>query len=849
MRVDATCVTIKSRSTLFQFKRKRRTSAAPSDSEEKAVSVIEDSGLFSEAFYVSHNPGARRSKLSPVRHYIRYGYKRNLEVHPEFSLLGYFAKYPSVRSFVNTKRRSALEHYVKIGKKAGLSLPSPSESPIWQCSRGHIELPDADILVQRMAGISYFYRFAFKRKEWSDDEPFLEAAIRDLCSRPAGLHSADRPDVSIIVPVYGQTQFLLNCLDSLASQTSRYSAEILIVDDASPGKWKTECLDEIPWIRLVRLDHNKGFVGACNFGASLARGRYFVLLNSDVRVARSWLDELVDSFALFPNAGLVGSKLFFGNGSLQEAGGYYHADGSGGNRGYRQKPGHPKFSYAREVDYCSGASIAVTSELWKGVGGFEEAYAPAYYEDGDLAFKVREIGREVWFQPMSRVLHYDGFSHHSQVKAGQMAANREIFVSRWGPRLAGHKDRGQGYQPPRAGSRGRVLIIDSNTPRPKNDSGSFMTERIMFALQALGFDIAFAPVHLRHDPEHTQALQRRGVQCLYTPFVSSFADVWEKCGAFDYIFVFRVENAMTVIPEVRRKDLSSRIIYHTVDLHYVRMQRESEVLNQRNLLFAAERTKTRELACVHSSDCAIVHTEAERQAICNEIGGRNILTFTYIADLVPATAGFDDRKSILFLGGYKHPPNVDAVLYLARDIWPLVVEEMSDPGMRLLVVGAEPPSTIRALDGASISIEGWVEDLRPSFEGARIFVAPLRYGSGVKGKIVQALAHGTPVVATSIAAEGFDFVHGRDALIADNPGDFASCIARLYRDKDLWLKLQEAGYKIVAERFSSKRGMELCEEALTIADRTWLRREEMRRRQFIESGVDNANLKEIAPGQ
>jgi len=216
----------------------------------------------------------------------------------------------------------------------------------------------------------------------------LSSGAPDFGSAISALNQADRvlaspakhqaPAVSIVIPVHGQLAYTLNCLAGLFAHRSSASAEIIMVDDASPDG-SVKLLPDIHGITVVRRKANAGFIASCAAGAAKARGGIIVLLNNDTRVLPGWLDALVASFADFPRAGLVGSKLLYPDGTLQECGGIVWREGTAWNYGRGDDPNRPQYTFAREVDFVSGASIAVPAKLWRELGGFDRHFAPAYY--------------------------------------------------------------------------------------------------------------------------------------------------------------------------------------------------------------------------------------------------------------------------------------------------------------------------------------------------------------------------------------------------------------------------------------------------------------------------------------
>ncbi|MCW2665407.1 MAG: glycosyl transferase family 2, partial [Frankiales bacterium] len=312
---------------------------------------------------------------------------------------------------------------------------------------------------------------------------------------PTRLLTSDEPVVSILNPVHGKWDYTARCLAALALDLPEVAYEVIVVDDESPDD-TVERLRAVAGVRTVVLEENVGFVKACNAGIRAARGRYVLLLNNDTEPEPGWLDALVGTAEQDPLVGVVGAKLVYGDGRLQEAGGIIWSDGDGWNYGRLGDPDDPAYGFVREVDYCSGAALLVRTSLLEALGGgLDERYAPAYYEDTDLCFAARERGYKVVYQPASVVVHHEGISHGTDVGGTGIkryqAINREKFLDRWAGALADqHPHDAALVRLARSrGRRGRVLVIDHHVPTYDRDSGSVRMWALLRLLRAEGYDV------------------------------------------------------------------------------------------------------------------------------------------------------------------------------------------------------------------------------------------------------------------------------------------------------------------------------------------------------------------------
>jgi GT2 family glycosyltransferase/glycosyltransferase involved in cell wall biosynthesis len=688
------------------------------------------------------------------------------------------------------------------------SLPDPADP--------YERRVDDPVIRAAQRGEAFFDRFGLRQ-----ETPDIAGALALLASMPNALaHAGDAPDISIVIPVYGQIAYTLNCLHSLFTHHSRFSAEVIVVDDASPDG-SGALLAQLPQLRMLRQETNGGFITSCNIGAQAARGTWLVMLNNDTRVVDGWLDALIGSFARFPKAGLVGSKMLYPDGSLQEAGGIIWRDGGAWNYGRNDDPNRPHYSYARQVDYISGCSIAIRRDTWTTLGGFDPRYAPAYCEDADLCLRVADSGQQVWFQPQSRVVHYEGKTSgtdlSTNVKSYQVLNTKKLFL-RWRGRLAAHRPNGQApYAEKSRGIKMRMLVIDATTPTPDQDAGSLQTVLGLQACRALGYGTVFMPQdNFLFQPGYTTDLQAEGIECTYAPYdldAEAYLRIYGHL--FDVILVYRVTVLERTLAKIREHAPQAALLFHVADLHFLRMERQAALDGDAALAREADALRVRELAAVRAADCTITHSRVEAAMLAELVPGAPVATWPLMSKTYGTTKGFAERRDVLFLGGYRHPPNVDAVRYFTAEILPKL--RRAEKRLRLIAAGANPTAEVAALAGAEVEVTGQIPDLQDVMDRARVFVCPLRVGAGVKGKIMTALAYGIPVVTTSVGIEGSGLEPGVHVLLADDAKSFARQTLRLYRDPELWQRLSDAGQVVMQGEYSPERGAGFLSAAIEAA--------------------------------
>lgn len=619
------------------------------------------------------------------------------------------------------------------------------------------------------------------------------------------------PRVSIIVPVHNNFALTYHCIASIAFSYNKTSYEVILADDCSTDDTCT-AEDIIGNLVISRNKENLRFLRNCNRASDLANGEYIVFLNNDTEVTSFWLDELVAILDSDPQCGLTGSKLINQDGSLQEAGGIVWKDGNPWNVGRNGNPIAPEFNYVRHVDYLTGAAMCIRKDLWVDVGKFSEEFAPCYFEDTDLAFKVRKAGKRTIYTPFSQVIHFEGKSHGSDITKGlkkHQVVNQKTFGTKWFKafrdngvasfeNLMIEKDRNVEH---------RVLVLDYATPQPDKDAGSYAAIQEIKMLQALGCKITFVPENLAHFGSYTLDLQRMGVEVLYAPFYTSIADVFtQRLAEMDAVYLTRYVVAEKYIDTIRANS-DAQIIFNNADLHFLRKMRATLAGDvDEEKMQEALATRDAELDVCRKADAVLSYTHTEHAVITSHICETDKLHLTpWVLQEKDEGPAFEQRSGIAFLGSYNHPPNREALEYLVTELMPLLLAVR--PEIVLSVYGSNMPEEYDKYECENVRLVGFAKNLDKVFHDHRIFVAPLKSGAGIKGKVLEAIAYGTPCVLSQMAVEGTGLSHGISSLVADSPESWVNAVVKLYDDKSLWSKFAENQKIIAADKYSFQHGV------------------------------------------
>ncbi len=560
------------------------------------------------------------------------------------------------------------------------------------------------------------------------------------------LPRSNSPLVSIIIPVYNQLNYTLRCLKAIASNLSdTVPVEIILVNDCSTDDTQN-ILNSITPLTLIENRVNRGFIYSCNHGASFATGKYLYFLNNDTEIRPNCIESLVEVLAQ-PQVGAVGSKLVYPQGSLQEAGGIVWEDANAWNYGRHNNPAAPEYNYLRPVDYCSGASLMVLKAAFMELNGFEKDFSPAYYEDTDLCFGLRhKLGLEVMYQPKSEVVHYEGISSGTSIVAGikqYQVLNAGKFEQKWQHLLDSYPANIGMANTPFASRKflgnKTVLVIDSYMPSYDKESGSRRLFEILKIFKALNFHVIFAANNGYKEEPYVSVLQNLQIEVLYTQRgygVTIEQQIQQRLALIDLAWICRPELNEKYLPLVKQNN-KIKIVYDTIDLHYLRLKRAWELSIDRgcNSSPGWQEMQAKELHFAHQSDLTITVTSTEQKILQYQ----SVKKVEVIPNVHHPYQGdvpdFTKRSGILFIGGYNHIPNVDGVKWLCQEIMPLVWQKQ--PDLKVTLLGSNPSAEVESLARDLITVTGYIEDVTPYFLSHKLIVSPLRNRAGMKGKIGQ----------------------------------------------------------------------------------------------------------------
>ena len=345
----------------------------------------------------------------------------------------------------------------------------------------------------------------------------------------------------------------------------------------------------------------------------------------------------------------------------------------------------------------------------------------------------------------------------------------------------------------------RILVIDFAVPTPDMDSGSVRMFGILRIMRGMEFSVTFAADKLENGANYIAALNSLEINVLqgYTE-IRRHLQKWGN--GYAVVIISRPEMGERYLSLVRAYAAQAQLDYDTVDLYYLRFKRGAELTGNPDLVKKAQEYHQLEMLCCTTADRVFAITETEKKVIQQNWPNTAVEVIPNVHTVKVSPSPWSAREGLVFIGGYGHQPNVDAVVWFVQEIFPIITKNI--PGIKFTILGSNPPEAVSSLASSHVMVEGWVPDPEPYFSASRIFVAPMRYGAGMKGKVGQAMSLGLPVVTTHIGAEGMQLEDNLHALIADTHEAFAAAVVRLYNDEALWKRVQRDAAAHIDKNFS-----------------------------------------------
>lgn len=601
----------------------------------------------------------------------------------------------------------------------------------------------------------------------------------------------EKPDLSVIVVTYNQAELTYNCLSSL--QASReVSFELIIIDNASQDRSK-DLFARLEGVTVVENSTNAHFIAGANQGAALARAELILFLNNDTVIEPLALKNACDSMERNEKVGALGAKLLRPDGRLQEAGCYVLKDGSTFGFGISDDPSDLRYAQPRSVDYCSGAFLLTRLALFRKLGGFDQALAPAYFEDVDYCICLQELGFDVRYEPSVAVVHAEKSSSSSYSAAEELTRRNRLVIRKKHHDYLLRKP----YGPIRLKLihlRNKILIIDNAYPDASKGQGFPRASILLREVLQLGWEVVFMALN-QTTPIDLKLIDPQVTYCSVTDDLDfEFKLTVHALGA-KAIIISRSPNMdrfVNVIDFVQTISEQTKIVFDAEALFAGRAILEAKILDGLELT-ADEQSEiiSKEAKLTDRADAVLAVSQSEAKVLVHN-GAKSVSVLSHVVDVRKDTPGFEMRQGILMVGPLlsMRTPNADGFSWFVREVMPKLLASV--PGELFFNhAGIFEVEELKLLLGAGTCSLGLVQDLTPQYDRHKIFVAPMRFGAGIPLKIVEAAAHGIPVVTTSLLAGQLGWRNESELLVADSPENFAASCQRLLLDSDLWRALVE----------------------------------------------------------
>lgn len=629
--------------------------------------------------------------------------------------------------------------------------------------------------------------------------------------------SAD-PVVSVLILCQDNLEMLIDCLASVARTVDGKATpyEVIVLFQQTARYSVDSFFTDVHGVRQLHAPLNLGFGGGNNYASKYAKGRYLLFLNDDTIVHPGWLQALLHRLQGDPTIGAVGSRLIFPDGTLQEAGAIVWRDGSCYPLGRGEAPGSFAYSYVRDVDYASANGMLLRRSTFDEAAGFDTRFYPGYYEDVDLCLTLRhKLGLRVAYEPKSVIVHRESATSNRDPGFREFLFHRHrmALCEKWSEILSCYPtpqpESVKAIESAVMRARGNprtILVVDDRVPAIGMGSGAGRIADMLEDLASAGYAVDMCPTDRARMPTEN-TVGGLGVNLVTEPLVEHLE---RRNKRYDAVIISRPHNFLAFEKTIRKTLPDSVIIYDVEALYHRRLfiqaRAESDPARRERLWQEANDAEAREIEIVQSADRLVAISEDELAWLSSIAGHPPIEFMRPLANNVSATpANLEHRRGAVFVAGWlggKDSPNVQALQWYAREVVPRVRDVL--PDFVTYVSGNRPPANAESLESSAIVLVGLVRSVESLYRNARVAIAPILAGSGVKIKAIEALQFGVPVVATTVGGEGLGLVDREEIDVSDDPDEYAKHLIALVIDDGLWTQRREAIARLV-DRWEKER--------------------------------------------
>jgi GT2 family glycosyltransferase len=730
---------------------------------------------FSEGFYrVRHPDIAAAIEMGMYRtgyqQFVQFGVFELRQPREDIDLAYYRDMHEEVRTDINTGAvRDAFAHLRTRGLAAGLAHSPPAARPA----------------VSEPATRAQFVARA-------------RALVLAMAGQVLDFSYEGTPVLSIVMAVHDRFELTFQAIASIR-QNHAGAIQLIIVDNGSADETR-RLARYVAGAVIIRRAETIGFVRACNLALPEVAAPALLYLNNDVELWPGALAAALRRLESDPGIGAVGAKIVRTDGRLQEAGSIIWAEGT--TTGYLRdaSPLAAEANFVRDVDYASAVFLLCRTAAVRTLGGFDEAYAPAYFEDADLCVRLIQAGYRIVYDPAVVLTHLEfGSAATSEVSMALMRRARRIFRQKQAGFLAAQPAPGDDAVLIRARGRHagpRVLFIEDTIPVRRLGSGFVRANDVVAALAA-GAEVHVFPYNgVPVTAAEARAALPERVECLYDRDSTQLAAfLKERRGAYDLVWISRTHNFARVIPHLRAAGMGEVPI--VLDTEAAVSCREAMRAGPGFDLAAAIQA---EFAGAEICRAILAVSDAE-VALLRAAGLPHVAKLGTAIAPQPTPAAFADRTGLLFVGAIHRDdsPNLDSLRWYAAEIWPALCALMPDPPVLTIVGYLAPEVALGDLaTHPGLRWHGAAEALAPHYNAARLFIAPTRIAAGTPYKLYEAAAMGLPAIATAPLAAQLGWADGAALLTATDAPGFAAAICLLYPDEALWMKIRETALAKIA---------------------------------------------------